>query len=577
MIAYALGLMTKPMLVTLPFVLLLLDYWPLGRLVRRWGLVLEKVPLFILAAAFSAVTVYTQEGAQAVLSLESLSIGRRLGNACLAYVWYLEKTIWPFGLSAFYPYPLVLPAAWEVAGAALFLGAVTALALWQVQRRPYLAVGWFWFLGTLVPVIGLVQAGEQAMADRFTYVPHIGLFLALVWGVGDFFAARWPAFTAWAAVAVATCLAGVTLVQQGYWKDTPTLWEHALAVDSKNARAHANLGVFLLEQGYRGRAIRHLTKSVEADGHYAETHYNLGLALLNDGNIAQAEREFKIAVLLKPDSADAWYNLGLARLRLGKPADAVYPLNQVLELQRDSADAHVELGKAYWELGKPAAAQSEFEAALALRDDFPVAHNNLGRVLLRRGDLEQAMAHFQKAQKGDPRSADAYNNAGVAFARRGAWMQAVESMRTACRLEPSVLSYRCNLAYALAGKGDVEAAQTAYAAAFRLDRNWPVTARTTAWKLVTDTDPERRDPTLALELATQACQARGYREAEDVDTLAAAEAAAGNFREAIANADRARALAETAGRAELARQIETRLALYRRAGLPPSGEKRERR
>jgi tetratricopeptide (TPR) repeat protein len=446
----------------------------------------------------------------------------------------------------------------------MFLAMITALSLWQIRRRPYLAVGWFWFLGTLVPVIGLVQVGEQAMADRFSYVPHIGLFLALVWGVADWFQGRGLTVFAWGAAAVLACLGVVAYFQQGSWRNTRTLWEHAIAVTTDNARAHANLGLLLLQQGDRKGAIRHLTRSVEIDGRYAENHYNLGLAWLREGDARQAAEHFAAAVALKPTFADAQFNLGLAWLRLGEPRRAVGPLCEALHLQPASADTHAELGKARWELGDPAAAMKEYETALALRADYPEAHNNLGRLLLRQGDLDQALDHFRKAVQVDPAFADPYNNIGVALGRRGDWIGAVEQFRTACRLQPKVVPYRCNLAYALTNQGEAELGRNEYAGASALDPDWCQAARTSAWKLATDPDPGRRNPALALELASQACQATGYRHAEDLDALAASQAAAGHFREAAATADKARALAEAAGQASLASRISNRMSLYRR-------------
>jgi Flp pilus assembly protein TadD len=374
-VLFALGLMSKPILVTLPFVLLLLDYWPLGRWqdgrVGRaqrapplpvnswWGsfhsthptlrsagrtafwLLIEKVPLLLLAAASSVVTCIAQQskGAMAMLS-DEMSFPARLFNALVSYVAYLGKTIWPFDLIIFYPYPAQRPL-WQPALAALFLIAVTSFAVWTCRRRPYLAVGWFWYLGTLLPVIGLVQVGAQSMADRYTYIPLIGIFILGVWGIGDLTAGwRYQRGTLAASAAVVILACSVLSAQQtAHWADSGSLFRYVLTISPDNAVAHSGLGDDLLRQNY----------NVEAEAHYRElariepkarayAHLMWGQTLVNRDRPADAAPHFREAIRLDPGMAIARNNLAMSLMRVGKPAEVIEQLHEAVRLAPDKPE-----------------------------------------------------------------------------------------------------------------------------------------------------------------------------------------------------------------------------------------------
>jgi hypothetical protein len=308
--AFLLSLLSKPMLMTLPFALLLLDYWPL----RRWApgrgpaalgrLVREKAPLFALAAAVALLTLASRERHGALVSTDEVSVPARLGNALAAYGWYLSATFWPTGLAALYPHPYRSWSAARALGGAACLLSVTALALWQARRRPWLLVGWLWFVGMLVPVIGLAQGGAQARADRFSYWPHVGLFVAVAWGLGGLAErARLPCAARAAAGALALgALGALTWVQVGYWRNSVTLWEHALAVTADNDRAHQYLAIAYRREGRLEEAALHIAEAARIQHNRARgplgqgAGAGLGGAVASGGHVAaEAARRQPVA------------------------------------------------------------------------------------------------------------------------------------------------------------------------------------------------------------------------------------------------------------------------------------------
>jgi hypothetical protein len=317
------------MLVTLPLVLLLLDYWPFRRLTsgRTFiALVLEKTPLLALSAASCVVTWWAQEEGGAMAYAEQFSFIGRLSNALVAYVAYLGRTVWPSGLAVFYPYAAARPL-WQPLAAGAVLAIVTALVVWQGRRRPYLAVGWFWYLGTLVPVIGLVQVGGQATADRYTYVPLIGVFIMAAWGAADA-AARWRQAWKWLVPVVGTALIAcgiLTVRQAGYWSDSETLFRRALAVTGDSAMAHRCLGMTLLDAGRSGEAVEEFAAVVRLEPLTSDSYNNLGLALAAQGRLAEAVACYRRALALDPANVIAHGNLADALRRLGRTDDAGKP------------------------------------------------------------------------------------------------------------------------------------------------------------------------------------------------------------------------------------------------------------
>jgi tetratricopeptide (TPR) repeat protein len=369
LVLFAFGLASKPMVVTLPFVLLLLDVWPLGRTALGTRLVWEKLPLLALTVVVSVATVFFQQGCRAVSDLDSLPLGLRLENALVSYVAYVAKTLWPAHLAAFYPYPRSFPA-WEVAGAAAVLAGLSLLA-WASRRRGYALVGWLWFVGTLVPVIGLVHAGEQALADRFTYVPLVGLLLVVAWGVPDLLRG-WPprrlVLSIGAALVVAACVV-VARAQVAHWRNEATVWAHALDVTAGNDLAHNNLGMTLMMEGRAEEARAHFAEAVRIRPDNAVAHVNLGWALATQGHPDAALAEYEEALRIDPEQPDAHFNLGLAVEKLGRGEEAVFHLEEAVRLRPDRAQYHRVLGRMLVDRGRRADAVAQYQEALRLNPE----------------------------------------------------------------------------------------------------------------------------------------------------------------------------------------------------------------
>jgi tetratricopeptide (TPR) repeat protein len=395
LILFALGLMAKPMLVTLPFVLLLLDYWPLGRwqknsapvnvpvpVVKKVGgkknkqhkadsakensksapsanrsplfgsLLLEKAPFIFLTIVSSIVTFWAQNKGEAVIPMEHISFPERVGNTIVSYVSYLGKMFWPVDLAVFYPYEHSLPL-WQILIFCFILIIITGAVIYTVKKLPFLFTGWFWYLGTLVPVIGLVQVGEQSMADRYTYLPSIGIAIMLAWGIPLFFRSAdmrkkilFPA-----GVAVLIILTALTWRQCGYWKNTIELFNHDLQVTKNNDYAHANLGSTLLEEGQNEAAIEHYNETIRIKPDDAHYRFNRGLAWFRLGQWQRAVEDYSGAIALKPDFAEAYNNRGAAYDKLDQYQRAIDDLNKAVNLKQDYGMAYVGLAIAHLNRG----------------------------------------------------------------------------------------------------------------------------------------------------------------------------------------------------------------------------------
>ncbi len=464
----ALGLMAKPMLVTLPLVLLLLDFWPLGRLRSEDGrldharvapLLLEKAPLLALAALSSVVTVLVQRSAGAVQTFERYSLGTRVANALVAYVRYIRKALWPADLAVYYPQPGDALPAWPAVLAGLALAGISFVAVRAWRRRPYLAVGWFWFLGTMVPVIGLVQVGEQAMADRYAYLPLIGLSIAVAWSVAE--AAplrRRPAAGATLAVAALVLLAATASAQVRVWHDSVTLFEHALRLTRENAVAHLNLGAALLNRGQLDEATRHLAEAVRIHPASAEGHGALGEALGRQGRTDEAIEHLRTALRLEPRLGRTHNSLGKALADRGELDQALVHFREAVALDPANAEAHNNLGGGLARQGKFAEAILSFREAVALRPDFAEAHGNWAVALLSRGEAAEAIEHFQVAAARRPDDAEARNGWGLALAGQEAFDAAAVQFHEAVTLDPGDAGYRYNLGLALSRIGKLDEA-----------------------------------------------------------------------------------------------------------------------
>jgi len=420
---FACGLMSKPMVVTLPCVLLLLDFWPLCRLkvppqqpfsatIRTlWPFVREKLPFFALAAGSSAITFWAQQTGGAVMSMDGLPVHLRLANALLSYVRYLGKIFWPANLAVIYPYhPVPLSVALS---AALLLFALSLWFLRRATRQPYLAVGWLWFLGTLMPVIGLVQVGGQAMADRYMYIPSIGLFVLLVWGLhalaetdiaergsslpataGRF---RWRMLGLLEAGALAACLVG-TSAQLRYWQNSESLFLHAIEAAGGNFVAYDHLGTALLGMGKVNEAVRYLEMAARLEPQDAEAHYNLGTALFQQGRLDAAETQFAETVRLQPSFAAAQSNWGIALRQQGKVSDAALHFLEATRQNPQDPGHFFNLGVALLELDDPQDAASSFAQSVRLNPGDPATHYHLAIALARQHKPAEAMAQAQLAR-----------------------------------------------------------------------------------------------------------------------------------------------------------------------------------
>ena len=357
---FALGLMSKPMLVTLPFVLLLLDYWPFGRVTSdKWRvtrfripvpqlsslnhLLLEKLPFLLLSTASCVATVLAQR--EALKSMIVLPLTLRFGNALVSCVTYIVQMVWPDNLAVFYPYRFDIPA-WQTAGAGALLLFITLLVFRTARRFPYFTTGWLWYLGMLVPVIGLVQVGNQSHADRYTYLPLIGLFMVIIWAAGDLLSV-WRyrhRVLGFGIVHRGGSIDGYAPIQTSYWRNDESLWAHALNCTSGNYIAHNDLGYVLAAQGRTAEAIEHYQKALEINPHSAEAHLNWGILLARQGRTAEAIEHYQKALEIDPDYADADNNLGTVFLNQGRLDEAAEYCHRALEANPSFAEAHNNLG-----------------------------------------------------------------------------------------------------------------------------------------------------------------------------------------------------------------------------------------
>ena len=399
---FALGLMSKPMLVTVPFVLLLLDYWPLRRfdkapLLKSGGgivgwlnrkpnyLFLEKTPLLVLSWLSCLVTISAQD--QTTGLIEQLPFTWRLNNALVSYIDYLVQTFCPARLAVFYPYPNNALSIWQITLAITLPLAISAVAILLRKKRPYLLTGWFWYVGMLVPVIGIVQIGEQGHADRYTYLPHIGLFLLIVWTAADL-ATVWHLRREYLWLAATTTIAVLSYgaaVQTSFWKNSESLWDHTLSVTSNNDFAHNNLGFLYLRRGELDKAISHFETALKIRSSNSQTRYNLGTALVH-------------------------MNLANALARDGRPEEAIVHYEEAVKLRPDYGDTYYNFGSVLFQQGRIDDAIAQWQKALTLQPNDAAAHTSLGNAFLQKGWPEKAIVHYQKALQIDPREANARNN-----------------------------------------------------------------------------------------------------------------------------------------------------------------------
>jgi tetratricopeptide (TPR) repeat protein len=583
---FALGLMSKPMLVTWPCVMLLLDYWPLGRMQKAEGrrqkaegdsssfilhnssfILLEKLPFFALSAASCVITVVAQRAGGALATLVTLPLGARMLNALDSYLRYLWQLVWPADLAVVYTFT-ARPAA-ELAVAGLLVTGVTLIALWQQKRRPYLLVGWAWYVGTLVPVIGLVQVGNQTMADRYTYLPAIGLFIMLAWGAAEV-AAAWPRGRKVLAAAASAALIACGLVahsQLRYWQNSESLFRHALGINRNNFVAWSGLGYYLGEQGQPREAEACYRAAVEISPSFAEAWNGLGYALANLGNYDEAIASYEKAVSLNPHHIKARNNLAIALAACGRVEEAKAQCRAALQVDPQAAEPHSNLGALLAREGQWEQAIAEYRLALDRDPDLTEAQCGLAGALAKEGksdDAVRALSDFLKAQ---PSCAPARLQLGVILARQGRTDQAIAEFLELLRADPGDSAAHYHLALALSAQGKSNEALTHYRAALQARPDFPEALNNLAWLRATHPDSQLRDGREAVELAERACRLTEYKQAAMLGTLAAAYAEAGRFPEAVEAAEKAKALAEKADDSEAAAMNTKLLALYR-SGQP---------
>jgi tetratricopeptide (TPR) repeat protein len=422
----ALGLLAKPMLVTWPFVMLLLDYWPLRRFdltsrekvtTKVWPLLREKLPLFALVAASAVITSLAQSRGGTVRTFQEFPIALRLANALASYVKYVLLTFWPNDLAVYYPYTTAGTPAWQIICAAFLLIGITALCFLQRKIRPYLVVGWLWFLGTLVPVIGIVQVGGQTMADRYFYIPSIGLFIVIAFGLADIAKTRRvaPSFSAAVASGILLALAILTNAQIHRWSDSFTLFKHTLAVTPPNLMIENNLGSALSRSGLHDEAGAHFEKALEIiPAHYDSLLYdallNMGITRFYQNRLPEAIEYCQSALRLRPDAPKAHDLLGMALATQGHGEAALDEMWRAAELAPNDADIQKDLGVTLARLGRIPESIDHFHEALRLNPYNASAHNNLGLSLLESGKPGESIPEFEAALRLNPELQGAADN-----------------------------------------------------------------------------------------------------------------------------------------------------------------------
>lgn len=506
-----LGLLAKPMLLTLPFVLLLLDYWPLDRFqppIKKTTshLIAEKLPLFALVVVVGLIAYIVPQSEGALKLTHTLPLSVRLSNALVAYIVYIGKIFYPSNLAVLYPYPRDTLPLWQPTVSLLLLVLISAIAFYKSAQRRYLTMGWLWYLGTLVPVIGLVQLGHQAIADRYTYLPSVGIFIIVAWGAAELLTKlRMPkTVPVISAAAILIALSICTWLQARYWQNSLTLYERAVTVTKNNYIMHYNYANALLRAGRLDEALIHFKKAVQINPQYFDARNGIGRVLLKQGKTDEAIAQFNEILRLEPGYYKAHYNMAIAMTRLGDYHSAVEHFHRALRVKRDWPQANYNMGRALYLQGNLAAAAGQFVQALRLKPDYLAARIKLAHTLAQMGQTKYAVDHFYKALE----------------------LQS-DNIEILSRL---------------------------------------------AWLLAASEDTSIIDPVAACKLAKKACELTNYEQIEALDTLAVAYASAGKFPQAIETTQKALELAFAAGKEDLALEIEERLGFYR-AGQPYHGSK----
>jgi tetratricopeptide (TPR) repeat protein len=575
--SFVLCLMSKPMGVTLPFVLLLLDYWPLNRFSefaarqpekslprfaqKSWRqLALEKIPFLALSAIACALTLCAQE--LAIVSTAGLPVSQRVAHVLVAYNHYLVAMFVPRNLAVYYPYQIHLPTL-TILCAVIVLGLVTFLAIKNFRSRPYVIVGWLWYLGTLVPVIGLVQVGDQAWADRYTYIPLIGLFVPVVWLTFENIRSRMLLQNT--SVIVAGALIATTSVQLGYWRDTRTLFEHTEKVTRQNFMAVTILGSLLAKEGRLIEAIAYYRTALSYSPNFPEAHFFLGNALDEQGKMDEAVAEYKKALWFKPTQEQTHIFLGIALAKQKKYDEAIANYNAALKLNPDSAVAQNNLARILHTQGRLDEAVEHYNAALEIDPKLALAHNNLGILLLQKNELAEGTVQLREAMRLNPTNSETQLNLAFALNQQQQWTEAVDLFSKIVRGDLPDPKAHYEFAVALDHLKKTREAMSQYAAALLIQPDFPDALDGLAWILSTDANPDFRNGAEAVKMAERACELTGQQDPVKLKTLAAAYAETGRFEDAIKILLSAKDLAAKASRQELVNECSLMLGHFQQS------------
>ncbi len=531
---FTLALMAKPMAVTLPFVLLLLDFWPLGRIKNEksklknvWPLVLEKAPFLALSAGACWLTLQAQQ--IAIVSTAGLTLPQRFAHTLVAYDHYFRATFFPVNLAVYYPYVISLDAG-TVIVSGIVLALITVLALMNWRQRPWIIFGWLWFLGTLVPVIGLVQVGDQAWADRYTYLPLVGLFVSLVWLAAEIIKNKNGARALAGVAGVAMLI--MTSVQLSHWKNTWTLFDHANKVTKENYMAITVLASQLAKQNKLDEAIALYNQALSYKPTFPETHFFLGNAFDQLGRPDEAVAEYEKALWFKPMQEQTHIFLGIVLGKQKKYAEAITNYEAALKIAPDSAVTHNNLARIYHTQGKFDEAITHYQAALQLNPKLALAHNNLGILLLQKNDLAGGTAQLREAMRLNPTNSETILNLGIALNQQQKWPEAVALFSKVVPNDSPDVRGHLEFGVALAKEKQIREAMAQFAAALLIQPDVPNALDGLAWILATDGKAENRNGGEALKLARRACEITQNKDAVKIKTLAAAYAEVGQFAEA---------------------------------------------
>jgi Flp pilus assembly protein TadD len=581
---FALGLMSKPMLVTVPFVLLLLDYWPLKRLFEpssaspsgekrsRFSLntraLADKIPLLALSAAACAATMLGNK-APLWIDMEPVPFATRMAEAPASFVIYLGQMFWPAGLSVIYTH-FEETAPWAPVALAL-LAAISAGAFLARKRLPYLWMGWLWNLVMLVPVSGIVQISRHTRADHYNYLPQIGLYIGLTWAVADW-AQAWPrrrVVLGSAAAVILTALLVAAFRQTAYWRDDFTLWPHTLACTRDNYVADYCLGDALVAQGRTEEGVAHLREAVRLVPSYADVHESLGIALDKQAPTDEGIAQLREALRLDPNLLDAHNALGVALFRRGQTEQGIAQMREALRIKPDFAEGHCNLGNALLQTGQTKEGLAELREAVRLDPALERAHYILGKALLAQGQTAEAISELSEAGKLDPSDARDHNTLGIALFQQGRADEGIAEFRQALALNPADAQSHNNLAKALLEEGQTAEAISEAEKALELQPASAAFQNNLAWMLATAPQTSLRDGARAVRLASAASQSSGGMDPGILRTLAAAYAQAGKYSEAIRTAQAALPLAASGA---LAGPLRRDINLYQTGHPLPDGQ-----